>query len=106
MDQSLTSPQVSIDTASPREIAVAYWLMGIAYGVITQEEGKLINQITRSEVAEFPTTRMQVAAATTRNYLKAGLARMLKEANESLTPEEFQSISWVFVRLLRAKDAP
>ncbi len=80
--------------------------MGIAYGVITQEEGKLINQITRSEVAEFPTTRMQVAAATTRNYLKAGLARMLKEANESLTPEEFQSISWVFVRLLRAKDAP
>ncbi len=104
--QSLTSPQVSIDTASPREIAVAYWLMGIAYGVITQEEGKLINQITRSEVAEFPTTRLQVAAATNRNYLEAGLARMLKEANESLTPEEFQSISWVFVRLLRSKDAP
>lgn len=106
VDQSLTSPQVSIDTASPREIAVAYWLMGIAYGVITQEEGKLINQITRSEVAEFPTTRLQVAAATTRNYLEAGLARMLKEANESLTPDEFQSISWVFVRVLRAKDAP
>ncbi|PVV70685.1 hypothetical protein DD985_15185, partial [Pseudomonas sp. HMWF011] len=106
VDQSLTSPQVSIDTASPREIAVAYWLMGIAYGVITQEEGNLINQITRSEVAEFPTTRLQVAAATNRNYLEAGLARMLKDANESLTPEEFQSISWVFVRLLRPKDAP
>lgn len=105
VDQGLTSPQVSIDTASPREIAVAYWLMGIAYGVITQEEGNLINQITRSEVAEFPTTRLQVAAATNRNYLEAGLARMLKEANESLTPEEFQSISWVFVRLLRPKDA-
>nr|WP_304665495.1 hypothetical protein [Pseudomonas savastanoi] len=105
-DQSRTSPQVSIDTASPREIAVAYWLLGIAYGLITQEEGKLINQITRSEVAEFPTTRLQVAAATNRNYMEAGLARMLKEANESLTPEEFQSISWVFVRLLRPKDAP
>ncbi|UHH33020.1 hypothetical protein LUW10_14845 [Pseudomonas veronii] len=104
MDQILTSPQVSIDTASPREIAVAYWLMGIAYGVITQEEGQLINQITRSEVAEFPTTRLQVAAATTRNYLEAGLARMLKEASGSLSPEEFQSISWVFVRLLKPKD--
>lgn len=106
VDENCTSPEVSIDTASPREIAVAYWLMGIAYGVITEEEGKLINQITRSEIAEFPTTRLQVAAATTRNYMEAGLARILKEANESLTPEEFQAISWVFVRLLRAKNAP
>ena len=106
VDQNFTSPQVSIDTASPREIAVAYWLMGIAYGVITQEEGQLINQITRSEIVEFPTTRLQVAAATTRNYLEAGLTWMVKEAKESLAPEEFQAISWVFVRLLRAKDAP
>ncbi|MDY7564710.1 TniQ family protein [Pseudomonas sp. RTC3] len=104
--EKITSPQVSIDTASPRDLAVAYWLMGIAYGLITQEEGKLINQITRSEIAVFPTTRLQVAAATTRNYLEAGLAEILKEANESLAPEEFQAISWVFVRLLRAKDAP
>ncbi len=104
--EKITSPQVSIDTASPREIAVAYWLLGIAYGLITPEEGKLINQITRSESAEFPTTRLQVAAATTRNYLEEGLARMLEEATESLTPKEFQAISWVFVRLLRSKGAP
>ena len=106
VNQALTSPQCSIDTASPREIAVAYWLMGIAYGVITQEEGKLIRRITRSEIAELPITKLQVAAATTRNYLEAGLAWMMKEAKESLAPEEFQAISWVFVRLLRAKDAP
>jgi hypothetical protein len=106
VDLNLTSPQLSIDTASPREIAVAYWLMGIAFGVISQEEGRLINQITRSEIAEFPTTRLQVAAATTRNYLEPGLAKMLKEANESLTSGEFQAISWVFVRLLKPKDGP
>lgn len=88
--EKITSPQVSIDTASPREIAVAYWLLGIAYGLITPEEGKLINQITRSESAEFPTTRLQVAAATTRNYLEEGLARMLEEATESLTPKNFR----------------
>lgn len=105
VNENFTSPQVSIDTASPREMAVAYWMMGIAYGVISQEEGKLIRRITRSEIAEFPITKLQVAAATTRNYLEAGLAWMMKEANESLAPEEFQAISWVFVRLLRAKDA-
>lgn len=100
----LTTPDVSIDTATPRELAVAYWLMGVSYGVITHKEACFISNTIRPVFSVFPTTKMQIAAATTRNYLGEGLSRLLYEADKTLTKDEFREVSWVLIRLLQSKD--
>jgi len=100
----LTAPEMSIDTAAPRELAVAYWLMGVSYGVITHEEAIFIRETIRSTFLTFPTTKMQIAAATTSNYLDEGLSRLIYEAKCTLALDEFREVSWVLLRLLRSKD--
>lgn len=101
--ESLTAPVVSIDTASPRDLAVAFWLMGVSYGVITHEEACFIRDTIRPAFSPFPTTKLQIARATNRNYLDDGVARLIHEAKASLTLDEFREISWALVRLFECK---
>ena len=100
LSEKITAPAVSIDTASPRDLAVAYWLLGVSYGVISHKEACFIRDVTRSRSSQFPTTRLQVASATTKNYLDYGMALLIDEARSSLVLEEFREASWVLVRLL------
>lgn len=104
--ERLTTPAASIDTASPRELAVAYWLLGVACGVISREEALTIQRITRPDFSVFPDSQMQTAASTTRNYLDDGLTRLIGEGQECLSADDFRNISWVFVRLLTPKGHP
>ncbi|VVO62068.1 TniQ family protein [Pseudomonas fluorescens] len=99
----LTAPEASIDTATPRELAVAYWLMGVAYELITREEAVFIRETIRTAFSPFPTTQMQIAASTTANYLDEGLSRLIHEAKSALTLDEFREVSWVLIRLIQSK---
>lgn len=103
ISNSLTAPILSIDTASPRDLAVAFWLMGVSYGVITHEEACFIRETIRPAFSPFPTTKLQIASATNRNYLKDGIARLIDEAKTNLTSDEFREVSWALVQLLGSK---
>ncbi|MCJ7853091.1 TniQ family protein [Pseudomonas monteilii] len=92
----ITSPELSLGVAAPRDIAVAYWMMGVSYGLVSHAEAELINKIVLYEVSSLPTTKNQVAVATTRNYWSTGLGKLWGEAKASLTESEFNSVSWVF----------
>jgi hypothetical protein len=102
--RSITAPEASIDTATPRELAVAYWLLGVSYGVISYEDARFVRDVTRPTFAPFPVTMLQIAGATTQNYLDEGLSFLIDEGVNLLTLEGFREVSWVFVRLLRSKD--
>jgi len=106
LNDVLTARDVSIETASTRDLAVAYWLLGVAYGVITREEASWIGRVTRPVASLFPITQLDVARSTTLNYQEAGLTRMMAEARESLSQEEFQMVSWVFLKLRNREGMP
>ncbi|MNJ07447.1 hypothetical protein D3C77_15450 [compost metagenome] len=92
----LTSPKLSLEVAAPRDIAVAYWIMGISHGLISHAEAELINKIAQYEISPLPTTKSEVAAAITRNYRSTGLEKFRGEAKAVLSKKDYDSLSWLF----------
>ncbi len=77
--------------------------MGVAYELITREEAVFIRETIRTAFSPFPTTKMQIAASTTANYLDEGLSRLIHEAKSALTLDEFREVSWVLIRLIQSE---
>lgn len=82
------------DEAEPIHLCVAYWLLGIAYGVISKHEADLIQAMTRSTTWLFPVDREEIAERGRVALEKEAFMVARKEANEQLSAIELEQIAW------------
>ncbi len=82
------------DEAEPIHLCVAYWLLGIAYGVISKHEAELIQAMTRSTTWFFPVDRAEIAECGRAALGKEAVMVARKEASEQLSALELEQIAW------------
>ncbi len=82
------------DEAEPIHLCVAYWLLGIAYGVISKHEAELIRAMTRSTTWLFPVHRAEIAERGRVALDKEAFMVVRKEASEQLSAVELEQIAW------------
>jgi len=82
------------DEAEPIHLCVAYWLLGIAYGVISKHEAELIQAMTRSTTWFFPVDRAEIAERGRVALDKEAFMVARKEASEQLSAVELEQIAW------------
>lgn len=82
------------DEAEPIHLCVAYWLLGVAYGVISKHEADLIRAMTRSTTWLFPVDREEIAERGCIAMDKEAVMVVRNEAREQLCAEELEQIVW------------
>ncbi|RIZ40649.1 TniQ family protein [Pseudomonas putida] len=75
-------------------VAVAFWMLGIGYGVISEKEAGLIQSYTYSRSTVFPASAEAVASAGRRCFSAETLAAIREEAVRELTEQEYYEIAW------------
>jgi hypothetical protein len=73
---------------------MAYWLIGIAYEVISEKEAKLIQALTYSPRWLFPTNRPEIVACGRAALEDNALQVVRTEARDCLTKNDFAQIAW------------
>ncbi|GLO40313.1 hypothetical protein PPUN15366_19570 [Pseudomonas putida] len=75
-------------------VAVAFWMLGIGYGIISEKEAGLIQSYTYSRSTVFPADAESVACAGRRCFSAETLAAIREEAVHELTEQEYNQIIW------------
>lgn len=88
-------PLSTIYTASPRALAVGYWLLGMSYDVITLEEAKFIRRALYSNSMFFPIDRHELAAYSRSALSSESVRPVLKAIRKSLAGDGRVQIAWL-----------
>lgn len=88
-------PLSTIYTANPRVLAIAYWLLGMSYGVITLEEATFIQKALYSNSVLFPIDRGELAAYSRSGLSSDFLRPVLKVLGDSLPDNGRDEIAWL-----------
>lgn len=83
-------------TASPRQTATAYLLIGIAFGVIKPWEAAFLQNVFGAARDPFPTSRSEIAFAATRVFLPEHWAEIMSAGQVGLRYDHLLQIRWVF----------
>ncbi|WP_185076580.1 TniQ family protein [Pseudomonas frederiksbergensis] len=86
--------ELNPDTSRPRDVAVAYWMLGIGFGVIDSTEAEFIRTTTRPYTIPFPVTRSEVGAVGFLALSRGQKYSYLELAKSTLNEREFESIAW------------
>lgn len=89
-----TSAQLKPDSARPRDVAVAYWMLGVGFGVINASEAEFIRDTTRPYSIPFPTTRDEASSVGGSAYNKGQRHAYLEHAKSTLSETEYESVEW------------
>lgn len=89
-----TSPELVPDSAGPRDLAVAYWMLGIGFGVIDTAEAKFIHDTARPYSLPFPTSREEVCSLGVLAYSRGQRHAYLEYAKSTLNDADYKSVAW------------
>lgn len=92
--QGKLSVQLMPDSSRPRDVAVAYWMLGIAFNVIDSAEAQFIRDTTRPYAVPFPVTREEVGILGLLALNKRQKKCYLALARAGLSEQDFESIAW------------
>lgn len=88
-------PLSAIYAANPRALAVAFWLLGMSYGVITLEEANFIRRALYSNSLLFPVSKQELAEYS-RGALSSDFIRpALKALRKNLSRNDRAQIAWL-----------
>lgn len=82
------------DTSRPRDVAVAYWMLGVGFGVIDASEATFIQNTTRARSIPFPVSQIEISSAGRFSYGRNQREIYVALARSILCRLEFQSIKW------------
>jgi hypothetical protein len=82
------------DSARPRDVAVAYWMLGVGFGVISTSEAEFIRDIAKGYSIPFPTSQGDVSSAGTLVYSPGQRQVYLTLAKSTLSDSEYDSVEW------------
>lgn len=88
-------PLGTIYNANPRALAVAYWLLGMAYDVITKEEALFIQKALYSNSITFPICRDELAAYSRGALSSESIRPTLKSLRKKLSSNCRAQIAWL-----------
>jgi hypothetical protein len=88
------SVQLMPDSSRPRDVAVAYWMLGIGFNVIEASEAEFIRDTTRPYAIPFPVTREEVRLLGMLALSNRQKRCYLELARTRLSEQDFDSIVW------------
>lgn len=86
---------VLFETVDVKHAAVAFWLLGVAYGIISEQEAQFIKSATHSATLVFPTNRFEIQFASKACFATETLHLIQKEARVALSEVSFRQIKWM-----------
>ncbi|CAI8906042.1 AAA domain-containing protein [Pseudomonas brassicacearum] len=89
-----TSTELKPDSSRPRDAAVAYWMLGIGFGVIDTSEAEFIRDTTRPYSIPFPTTRDEASSVSGMAYGKGQQHAYLEYAKLMLDDADYRAVEW------------
>lgn len=82
------------DSAKPRDIAAAYWLLGVSFGLISDVEAGFIRDTTRPYSIPFPVNRSEIAALGTLAFSWRQSSAYLKHARRVFDEKDQEAVVW------------
>jgi hypothetical protein len=89
-----TSLQLKPESARPRDVAVAYWMLGVGFGVIDTSEAEFIRDTTRPYSIPFPTSRSEVSTVGGLAYNRGQRHAYLEFARSTLNDLDYIIVAW------------
>lgn len=89
-----TSLQLKPESARPRDVAVAYWMLGVGFGVIDTFEAEFIRDTTRPYSIPFPTSRSEVSIVGGQAYNRGQRHAYLEFARSTLNDLDYIIVAW------------
>ncbi|TPG77209.1 TniQ family protein [Pseudomonas mandelii] len=92
--QGKLSAQLMPDSSRPRDVAVAYWMLGIAFNVIDSADAQFIRDTTRPYSIPFPVSLDEVGLLGLLALNKRQKKCYLALARTRFSERDFESIAW------------
>lgn len=89
-----TSLQLKSESARPRDVAVAYWMLGVGFGVIDTSEAEFIRDTTRPYSIPFPISRSEGSSVGGLAYNRRQRLAYLEFARSTLNDADYKSVAW------------
>jgi hypothetical protein len=84
------------DSARPRDLAVAYWMLGVGFGIINASEARFIRDTTRPYSLPFPISRSEVSLLGGLAFCKSQRVTLSELAKSTLISSDYDCIAWAF----------
>jgi len=93
-DTSFADAPPHYSWATPRQIAVAYWMLGVAFNVISFDEALTIRDVCRPYSLPFPVDRNEIRRVGLGVHARRVREEMIALAYRTLCAEEFEQVIW------------
>ena len=93
-DTSFASEPPHYSWATPRQLAVAYWVLGVAFEVISREEAELIREVCRPYSLPFPVDRTEIKRAGLGVHGRLIRDELIALAYATFSAEDFYQVIW------------
>lgn len=82
------------DFAKPRDLAVAYWMLGVSFHLISSVEAAFIRDTTMPYSVPFPVNRSEIATVGTLAFSRSQILAFLRDAEKILDEKDLETIVW------------
>ncbi|MDD0995084.1 TniQ family protein [Pseudomonas sp. TNT2022 ID1044] len=82
------------DSARPRDLAVAYWMLGVSFDLISDVEAGFIRDTTRPYSTPFPVNRSEIAALGTLAFSWSQISAYLRHAQIIFDEKDLEAVAW------------
>ncbi|KPY29486.1 TniQ family protein [Pseudomonas syringae] len=82
------------DSAKPRDLAVAYWMLGVSFELISDVEAVFIRDTTRAYSTPFPVNRSEIATLGTLAYSWSQISAYLRHARVIFDEKDLKAVAW------------
>lgn len=93
-DTSFASAPPHYSWATPRQLAVAYWMLGVAFGVVTSDEAELIRDVCRPYSLPFPVDRTEIKRMGLGVHGQRIRDDLIALAQRTLSNEDLDQVIW------------
>ncbi|UXL36392.1 hypothetical protein N7D90_12195 [Pseudomonas fragi] len=94
LDTSFIDSPPRYSWATPRQLAVAYWMLGVAFGLITRDEAQLIRDVCRPYSLPFPVDRTEIKRVGLGVHGRLIREELIALARSTLTGEDLDQVIW------------
>ncbi|VVO74816.1 TniQ family protein [Pseudomonas fluorescens] len=93
-DTSFASEPPHYSWATPRQLAVAYWMLGVAFEVISRNEAELIREVCRPYSLPFPVDRTEIKRAGLGVHSRLIRDELIALAYTTFSSEDLDQVIW------------
>jgi hypothetical protein len=92
--------RLGYENATPRQVAVAFWMLGVAFDLLLPEEAAFIRRTCRGHALPFPVNRDQLTVSGQSEFIPTELDRLRYLARENLSQADQLHVMWALRRIV------